>query len=56
MKIGFVGLGTMGARLATNLQREGYELVVHDISRQVAEIHINAGAKWTDSPKEIAQK
>ena len=56
MKIGFIGLGTMGASHATNLQRAGYQLLVHDISRQVAQIHIDAGAKWTNSPKEIAQK
>ena len=56
MKIGFIGLGTMGASLATNLQRASYQLLVHDISRQVAEIHIDAGAKWADNPKEIAQE
>ena len=56
MKIGFIGLGTMGASLATNLQRAGYQLLVHDISRQVAEIHIDAGEKWAENPKEIAQE
>jgi len=28
MKVGFIGLGTMGAGMAANLQKAGYELVV----------------------------
>ena len=32
--VGFVGLGTMGARMAANLQKAGYRLVVHDLHRQ----------------------
>ena len=31
MKVGFIGLGTMGASMAANLQKAGHELVVHDI-------------------------
>ena len=34
MKVGFIGLGTMGAGMAGNLQKAGYELVVHDIRRE----------------------
>jgi 3-hydroxyisobutyrate dehydrogenase-like beta-hydroxyacid dehydrogenase len=56
MKIGFIGLGTMGASFATNLQKAGYSLVVHDISRQLAERHIEAGAEWADSPKALAER
>ena len=44
MRIGFIGLGTMGASFASNLQRAGYDLVVHDVSQQVAQAHLNAGA------------
>ena len=54
MRIGFIGLGTMGAHFATNLQRAGYELVVHDVSRQVAAVHLDAGAEWAETPKELA--
>jgi 3-hydroxyisobutyrate dehydrogenase-like beta-hydroxyacid dehydrogenase len=32
MKIGFIGLGTMGAFMAANLQKAGYALVIHDIA------------------------
>ena len=34
--IGFIGLGTMGASMAANLQKAGYKLVVHDLHRQAA--------------------
>jgi 3-hydroxyisobutyrate dehydrogenase-like beta-hydroxyacid dehydrogenase len=54
MKIGFIGLGTMGASFATNLQKAGYGLVVHDVQRQNAENHIRAGATWADTPKALA--
>jgi 3-hydroxyisobutyrate dehydrogenase len=55
MRLGFIGLGTMGAHFATNLQRAGYDLVVHDVSRQVAQKHLEAGASWAATPREVAQ-
>src|SRR3569833_3132993 len=37
--IGFVGLGRMGQPMASNLQRKGFRLVVHDINKDaVAEL------------------
>ena len=48
MKIGFIGLGTMGAGMASNLQKAGHDLVVHDLTRQAASRHLNAGAIWAD--------
>jgi len=54
MQVGFIGLGTMGASFASNLQSKGgYELIVHDISQQAAKAHLDAGAKWAASPKEL---
>jgi NAD binding domain of 6-phosphogluconate dehydrogenase len=38
--VGFVGLGTMGGRMAANLQKAGYKLVVHGLSRQTASHHL----------------
>jgi 3-hydroxyisobutyrate dehydrogenase-like beta-hydroxyacid dehydrogenase len=54
MKIGFIGLGMMGAGMAANLQKAGHELVVHDLTRQAASKHLNAGAMWAESPKALA--
>lgn len=54
MQIGFIGLGTMGAKMAANLQKAGYQLVVHDIRRAAAAPHLAAGAVWADSPRQVA--
>ncbi len=56
MKVGFIGLGTMGASMATNLQRAGFELVVNDIREEAASPHLAAGAEWADSPRDIAER
>jgi len=55
MKIGFIGLGMMGAGMASNLQKAGHELVVHDLSRQAASRHLANGAAWADSPRAVAE-
>lgn len=55
MQIGFIGLGTMGAKMAASLQRAGYALVVHDTRRQAAAPHVEAGAVWADTPRQVAE-
>jgi len=55
MQIGFIGLGTMGASMAANLQKAGYELVVNDVRRAAAEPHIGRGAVWADTPRAVAE-
>src|SRR5262249_30908117 len=54
MQVGFIGLGTMGASMAANLQKAGYALIVHDVRRATAERHVAAGARWADTPREVA--
>jgi 3-hydroxyisobutyrate dehydrogenase-like beta-hydroxyacid dehydrogenase len=54
--VGFVGLGTMGGRMATNLQKAGFKLVVHDLHRQAASHHLNAGAVWAETPRALARE
>src|SRR5438552_16409232 len=54
--VGFIGLGTMGGKMAANLQKAGYKLVVHDLTRQAASHHLNAGAVWADSPRALAEQ
>src|SRR5260370_41601552 len=51
---GFVGLGTMGRRMAGHVQKAGLKLLVHDLHRQAASHHIEAGAIWADSPRALA--
>src|SRR5271165_1444825 len=52
--VGFIGLGAMGASMASNLQKAGYRLIVNDTRREAAERHITAGAEWADTPRELA--
>lgn len=60
MQAGFIGLGTMGASMAANLQKglsaRGDTLVVHDIRREAAQRHMRDGAKWADTPKALAEQ
>ena len=55
MKIGFIGLGTMGRHMASNLIKAGHALVVNDVRREAAAQHLQAGARWADTPREVAQ-
>ncbi len=54
--VGFIGLGTMGGKMAANLQKAGYKLVVHDLTRQAASHHLNAGATWAETPRKLAEQ
>jgi 3-hydroxyisobutyrate dehydrogenase-like beta-hydroxyacid dehydrogenase len=58
MKAGFIGLGTMGAGMANNLQRglaaRGDGLVVHDVRREAGQRFIQAGARWAETPTALA--
>jgi len=55
MQIGFIGLGTMGAKMAANLQKAGYQLIVHDVRPDAAAPHLAAGAGWAGSPRQAAE-
>jgi 3-hydroxyisobutyrate dehydrogenase-like beta-hydroxyacid dehydrogenase len=54
--VGFIGLGTMGGKMATNILKAGYKVVVHDLHRQSASHHLQAGAEWADTPRALAEK
>ena len=56
MKVGFIGLGTMGGSMAYNALDGGNEMVVHDINPVSATRHLEAGAKWADTPREVAEQ
>ena len=53
MKIGFVGLGNVGAKLAGSLLRNGYDLYVHDLNADFVSDFVNRGAKDGKSPAEL---
>ena len=54
MKIGFIGLGIMGSRMAANLQKRGHSLVVFNRTREKADPLVAEGARWADSPAALA--
>ncbi len=56
MKIGFIGLGNVGSKLAGSLQRNGFDLTVRDLDRALAQKFIDKGAGWVESPKALAEK
>jgi 3-hydroxyisobutyrate dehydrogenase-like beta-hydroxyacid dehydrogenase len=55
MRVGFIGLGIMGASMASNVLARGHELVVNDIRRDAAAPHLAAGARWADSARQVAE-
>jgi 2-hydroxy-3-oxopropionate reductase len=54
-QIGFIGLGAMGKPMAQNLMRAGFAVNVLTRTRAKIDDVLAAGAKWYDTPKEIAQ-
>ena len=55
MELGFIGLGTMGSSMALNVLKAGHQLIVNDINRDAAGPHLEAGAVWADSAREVAE-
>ncbi len=55
MKIGFIGLGNVGGKLAGSLIRNGYNVTVRDLDKTIAQPFIDKGAGWADSPKAMAE-
>ena len=55
MKVGFIGLGNVGGKLAGSLIRNGIDTVVRDLDRDAAQKFLDRGAGWADSPKQMAE-
>lgn len=53
MKVGFIGLGTMGGGMALNVRRAGHDVVVHDVNQEASARHIEIGCTWADTPREV---
>ncbi len=56
MKIGFIGLGNVGSKLAGSLLRNKFDLTVKDINKNLTENFKKRGAKVTDNAKELAEQ
>src|SRR5688572_29834655 len=55
MKVGFIGLGTMGGGMALNVRKGGHDLTVYDLRREMADPHLKAGAAWGEGPRAVAE-
>ena len=56
MKVGFIGLGTMGGPMALNCRTKGgFEMIVHDLRRETSLPHVDAGASWSDDVGTLAK-
>ena len=55
MKIGFIGLGNVGAKLAGSLLRNGFDLSVRDVERDAARDLLGRGARWSESGAAMAR-
>ena len=53
--IGFIGTGGMGSGMATNLIKSGYQLIVNDLNRDQAKVLEDHGAKFVNTPREVAE-
>jgi 3-hydroxyisobutyrate dehydrogenase-like beta-hydroxyacid dehydrogenase len=54
-EVGFVGLGTMGSGIARRLLEAGNGLTGWNRTRAKAEPLLEAGMRWADSPREVAE-
>jgi len=55
MKVAFIGMGTMGVPMATNVLKAGYDVTVHNRTRSREEAVAAQGAKRAATPAEAAQ-
>ena len=55
MKVGFIGIGTMGGHMALNVRKAGHDVVVHDVREAAAGPHLKAGCSWANSVREVAE-
>jgi 4-hydroxybutyrate dehydrogenase / sulfolactaldehyde 3-reductase len=53
MKVGFIGLGVMGAPMALNILKGGHELTVFDLNPEAVARLVHSGAKPAKTPKDV---
>jgi len=56
MKIGFIGLGNVGGKLAESLLRNKFNLTVMDLDDNLVKDFVSKGSATAKSPKELAEK
>src|SRR5437588_10852811 len=55
-RVGWIGTGVMGRWMCQHLITKGYSATVYNRTREKAQLLIDAGAKYADSPKAVAEQ
>ncbi len=55
MKVGFIGLGNVGAKLSGSLLRNGIDLTVHDLNQELVAEFVSRGAKQAEGPAQLVR-
>ena len=55
MKIGFIGLGNVGGKLASSLLRNKFNLTIKDLDKKIEKSFIDKGANTANNAKELAE-
>ena len=55
MRVGFIGCGNVGAKLAGSLLRNGFDLMVRDLDQDAARSLLDGGAAWAHTPQAMAE-
>ena len=56
MKVGFIGLGNVGGKLAKSLLRNKFNLTVRDLDKDITKSFLDLGARVANSAKELAEQ
>ena len=56
MKVGFIGLGNVGGKLARSLLRNNFDLTVRDLDKNLTQTFKDLGANIANSAKELAEQ
>ena len=56
MKIGFIGLGNAGGKLAASLLRNGFDMIVRDLDFDAVQPFLDNGAEWAETNKSLAER
>ena len=54
-KVGFIGLGNVGRKLAGSVLRNGFDLTILDLDRSAAKDLLQNGARWGETPQQVAE-
>ncbi|MCC7104995.1 MAG: NAD(P)-dependent oxidoreductase [Chloroflexi bacterium] len=55
MRLGFLGIGTMGSGMVANLREAGFEVAIYDVRRGQADPLLEMGATWSEGPLAVAR-